>query len=115
MATVASSVLILLGVGFAVLAGVGLHRFPDVFSRMHAASKPATFGLVLILVGAILRVDTVGDATKLALAILLQFATVAVGSHMVARAAYRSGTVELADTVIDELGPTRPPTGEGTG
>ena len=110
MVTVLSSVLILVGVAFAVLAGVGLHRFPDVFSRMHAASKPATFGLVLILTGAILRMDSFGDATKLALAILLQFATVAVGSHMVARAAYRSGTAATSDTVLDELGAASPAT-----
>lgn len=112
MLTVVSSAFILIGVVFAVLAGVGLHRFPDVFSRMHAASKPATFGLVLILTGAIVRVESFGDATKLALAILLQFATVAVGSHMVARAAYRSGTAGTEATVVDELGAAAPPASE---
>jgi multicomponent Na+:H+ antiporter subunit G len=41
---VLSAVLLLAGVALAVLAGLGLVAFPDVFSRMHAATKPATLG-----------------------------------------------------------------------
>ena len=98
-----AAALILTGAALAVLAGVGLQRFPDVFARMHAATKPATLGLVLILTGSALRVGDRGDVAKLMLVGVLQFVTAPVGAHMVGRAAYRAGTELSPDTVIDEL------------
>ena len=103
MRDVVASVLLLSGVSFAVIAGIGLHRFPDVFARMHAATKPATLGLVLVLTGATVRVAEVGGGAKLLLVLVLQLATVAVGSHMVGRAAYRAGTELSDETVLDDL------------
>ena len=98
-----SSVLLLAGVALSVVAGIGLLRFPDVFSRMHAATKPATLGLLLVLVGAALQQDDGGDATKLLLVAAFQFLTAPVAAHMIGRAAYRSGTGALDDLVVDEL------------
>ena len=100
---IVASVMMLTGVALAVLAGVGLQRFPDVFARMHAATKPATLGLALILSGSALRVSARGDVAKLLLVVALQFITAPVGAHMVGRAAYRAGTELSPDTVIDEL------------
>ncbi len=100
---VVSSVLLLSGVALAVLAGVGLVRFPDVFSRMHAATKPATLGLLLVMVGAALQMEERSDATKLLLVAAFQFLTAPVAAHMIGRAAYRSGTGSLDDLVVDEL------------
>ena len=104
---VVSAVLLLSGALLAVIAGAGLQRFADVFSRMHAATKPATLGLVLVLVGAALRMSDPGSIAKLLLVIILQFATAPVGSHLVGRAAYRRGD-ELSRSVhIDELAGAR--------
>jgi multicomponent Na+:H+ antiporter subunit G len=101
---VATAVLLLAGSLLAVLAGVGLQRFPDVFARIHAATKATTLGLVLIVLGAALRIGDAGDAAKLALVAILQFVTAPVAAHMVGRASYRAGT-EMSDrTAIDELG-----------
>lgn len=100
---IVSSVLLLAGVVLAVTAGIGLHRFPDVFARMHAATKPATLGLLLVLAGAALQAGDAGDVAKLVLVGVLQLVTVAVGSHMVGRATYRAGTELSPDTVLDEL------------
>lgn len=99
---VLSSVLLVSGVLLAVVAGIGLVRLPDLFSRMHAATKPATLGLVLVLLGALLRVRTGGDAAKLLLVGAFTFLTAPVGAHMLGRSAYRSGT-GTADLVVDEL------------
>lgn len=104
---VISSALLLLGVALALLAGVALHRFPDVFARMHAATKPATLGLLLVLGAAALRVETKGDVIKLALVAALQFITAPAGAHMVGRAAYRAGTELSQETAIDELAEAR--------
>ncbi len=100
---VLSSVLMLGGVALAVLAGLGLLRFPDVFSRMHAATKPATLGLLLVTVGAAVRQDEGENATKLLLVAAFQFLTAPVAAHMIGRAAYRSGAGALDDLVVDEL------------
>lgn len=98
------SLLLLAGCVLALLAAVGLHRFPDVLCRMHAATKPATLGLVLIAMAVGLSVTAPGSTVKLLLVVVLQFLTTPVAAHMVGRAAYRSG-IPLSDlTVMDELG-----------
>ncbi len=103
MVDVAAAVLVLTGVVLAIAAGLGLQRFPDVFARMHAATKPATLGLVLVLAGAALRVENRGDVAKLLLVLALQFVTAPVGAHMIGRAAYRAGTELSPTTTCDEL------------
>lgn len=100
---VLSGALLVTGVFLAVVAGVGLVRFPDVFSRMHAATKPATLGMLLVGSGAALRMDDAGDAVKLLLVVAFQFLTSPVASHMIGRAAYRSGTGAVDELVVDEL------------
>ncbi len=103
MRDVLSAVLVLTGVALAVVAALGLLRFPDVFSRMHAATKPATLGLLLITVGAAVRMEDGSDAVKLLLVAAFQFVTAPVAAHMIGRAAYRSGTGGLDQLVVDDL------------
>ena len=97
------SFLLLAGVSLSLLAGIGLQRFPDVFARMHAATKPATLGLVLILVAAALRLSDGGDVVKLLVIAAAQFITAPLGAHMVGRAAHRAGDQMAPDTTVDEL------------
>ena len=98
-----SGALLLSGVLLAVAASIGLVRFPDVYSRMHAATKPSTLGLLLITVGAALRMERGSDAVKLLLVAAFTFLTAPVAAHMIGRAAYRSGTGGLDQLVVDEL------------
>jgi multicomponent Na+:H+ antiporter subunit G len=98
-----SGFLMITGALLALLAAIGLHRFDNVFARMHAATKPATLGLVLIVIGASFQLADTGDAVKLFLVVVFQFITAPIGAHLVGRAAYRS-VIEVADTItIDEL------------
>lgn len=97
-----SGILLVVGAALAVIAGIGLQRFPDVFARMHAATKPATLGLALVLGGAALQASDAGSVAKLLLVVALQFATAPIGSHLVGRAAYNAGT-ECEDITIDQL------------
>jgi multicomponent Na+:H+ antiporter subunit G len=117
---VVASVLLLGGVALAVVAGVGLVRFPDVFSRMHAATKPSTLGLLMVSAGAVLLMDDGADRSKLVLVAGFQFLTAPVAAHMIGRAAYRAGTGALDDLVVDELrevvdddAPAERPAGDG--
>lgn len=97
------AVLLLGGVSLALLAAFGLQQFEDVFARMHAATKPATLGLVLILAAAAMRLSDGDDVAKLLLVIVLQFITAPVGAHMVGRATFNAGTELNARTEIDDL------------
>lgn len=99
---VLSGIMMLIGAALALIAGIGLQRFDDMFARMHAATKPATLGLALVLGGAALQVPDTGNVAKLLLVILLQFITAPVGSHLIGRAAHRAGT-ELGPVEVDEL------------
>lgn len=97
-----SATMLVLGAALALIAGVGLLRLPDVFARMHAATKPATLGLVLLAVGAGLAWRSVTESITLALVVVLQFLTAPAGSHMVGRAVARAGVAR--DTLqIDDL------------
>jgi multicomponent Na+:H+ antiporter subunit G len=98
------AVLLLAGSLLSLLAAIGLHRFPDVFCRMHAATKPATLGLALVAIAVGLLVTAPGSAVKLLLVVVLQFLTVPAAAHMVGRAAYLSGGLMSDLTVMDELG-----------
>jgi multicomponent Na+:H+ antiporter subunit G len=100
---VVSSALLLGGVALAVVAGIGLVRFPDVFSRMHAATKPATLGLLMVCLGAVLVVEDGSNRAKLVLVAVFQFLTAPVAAHMIGRAAYRAGDGDLDDLVVDDL------------
>ncbi len=97
-----SAIVMLVGALFTLLATVGLHRFDDVFARMHAAGKSSTLGLLLILVGVALRLAELGDILKLSIVAVFAVVTIPAGVHVMARAAWRSGT-ELAEaTDFDE-------------
>jgi multicomponent Na+:H+ antiporter subunit G len=75
----------------ATIAAIGIVRFPDVLSRMHAATKPQTVGLLLILAGLALRLQDLSDITIIALIAAFQLLTAPVSAHMVGRAAFRTG------------------------
>ena len=100
-----------LGIFFNLLAGFGLLRFPDVYTRLHAGTKCTTFGSIFLCGSVILiglrmwwfnnpdgSVLTIHTAAAL-IAILLTNPT---GAHAIARAAHRSG-VKPVGAVIDEL------------
>lgn len=99
---IASGTLLILGAGFAFVAAVGVVRFPDVLTRMHAATKPQTLGLLLILAGLALRLDSISDLTLILVVALFQLLTAPVSAHMVGRAAFRTGQVERGELTVDE-------------
>lgn len=106
IANVITAVCFLGGGTLAFTAGAGLQRFDSVFARMHSATKPATLGLVLIMVGAAFQMDAVGDVFKLLIVLVLQFVTAPVGAHLLGRSAYSTGRHLNPDTAVDELADT---------
>jgi multicomponent Na+:H+ antiporter subunit G len=103
VADVASAICLLGGAFMVLAAGVGVLRFPDLLSRMHAGTKPQTFGLVLVLVGLALRLRSGGAVWALVLVAVFGMLTAPVAAHMVGRAGYRTGKVRSELLVTDEL------------
>lgn len=95
--------LLLVGTALGALAGLGLHRFDSLYARMHAATKPASLGLLFVLVAAAIGLGDGGAAAKLALVALLQFVTAPIAGHAIARAAHRAGQPMGSHAVVDEL------------
>ena len=78
-----------IGVFFSIVGIVGLIRFPDVYTRLHASGKVGTLGLLGILIGVALILP--GAQLKiLALAIFI-VVTFPVAAHAIAAAAHRQG------------------------
>lgn len=107
-------VYLLLGIGifFILLAGIGLLRFPDVYTRLHAGTKCTTFGSIFIIGSVVLlglktwwwNQDTNGSVLAIhsLIALIAILLTNPVGAHAIARAAHRSG-VEPVQAVVNDL------------
>nr|WP_141881055.1 monovalent cation/H(+) antiporter subunit G [Homoserinimonas aerilata] len=100
---VAASVCLILGAAFSLAAGIGLIRFPDALSRMHAATKPQVLGLILVLLAIALSERSWAVLLTLAPILLFQMLTAPVSAHMIGRAAYRAGNVDERYLFTDEL------------
>lgn len=98
-----AGVLMLAGSALALIAAIGLFRMPDAYSRIHVATKPATLAVVFTVGAAVLRIPDLAPTTKLLLAVLLQFWTAPVASHMLGRAAHAAGLRPAEPWAIDDL------------
>jgi len=72
----------------AALGAFGLLRFPDVFTRMHAATKAATVGVIGTTAAAAVEAGAVGGVLILLLVVALLFLSGPLGMSLLARAAY---------------------------
>lgn len=81
----------LIGVGFLVLAAIGVLRFSDPFQRMHAATKAGTLGAGFVVAGAMVALGTWGAILIGLGTILFLVLTVPVAGHLLGRTAYISG------------------------
>lgn len=78
---------LLVGGGFALVAGVGLVRLPEVFTRMHASTKAGTLGVSLIAAALALTTGDVAVASKAVGCAVFLLATGPIGAHLIGRAA----------------------------
>jgi len=83
--------LLLAGVGFFLVGTLGILRFPDVYTRVHALTKADNLGLGLIVFGLLLGAESVPVALKLLLIWGLALIASATAGYLVARAARRRG------------------------
>jgi len=105
---------ILIGIGlfFNVVGSVGLHRLPDMYTKLHAATKCTTFGSIFLIIAVIIQAANIwaqGDVSQsvmcihAVIALVALMVTNATGAHAIARAAHRSGE-KPTRAVVDDLG-----------
>ena len=99
---------LLAGGFFVMVAAIGLHRMPDVFSRMHAASVGETLGAGLLILGMVLQAGPSLVAVKLVIILLVIFVTGPVATHALARAALHDGLRPLLADETGRLAPVDP-------
>ncbi len=86
-----STVLVLTGCGFFLAGTIGLLRFPDVYTRLHALTKADNLGLGFILLGLLPRADNLAAAAKLILVWILVITASSCVGFLIARRAQRKG------------------------
>ncbi|MCC2604942.1 monovalent cation/H(+) antiporter subunit G [Planctobacterium marinum] len=94
-----SGILVLSGSFFCFSGAVGLHRFPDFFTRMHAASVTDTLGAGLVLSGLMLQAGFSLVTLKLLFILLFLLITGPASSHAMAKAALHSGRKPLGEHI----------------
>jgi multicomponent Na+:H+ antiporter subunit G len=100
-----AAVCFLVGASLALVAAIGILRFPDALSRMHSGTKPQVIGLMFLLAGLGTQLRDPAAIGLLLLVLLFQLATSPVATHMLARGTFRSGQVREDLLTADELGP----------
>ena len=80
--------IVLLGATLTLLAAIGVVRFPDALTRMHALTKASTLGLTLVAIGAAFALPTANDITSALLAAALYVITLPIAGMMMARSTY---------------------------
>ena len=88
---VLSWVLILAGSFFVLVGALGIYRFPDFWTRLHAASVAESAGVILLLAGMMVQAGWGLIAVKLLIIGVFVFITGPTSTHAVANAALVSG------------------------
>lgn len=83
--------LLTIGLIFQIFGVLALHRFPDVYTRLHGATICTTFGSIFLYLGVIVYGLSLSFSVHVFLIMAILLITNPTASHAIARAAYRSG------------------------
>jgi multicomponent Na+:H+ antiporter subunit G len=97
-----TAILLVAGSIFMFLAAVGTVRFPDLFTRMHAATKATSLGGLLMLAAVAVYFATAWVIVQSVLIVAFIFFTTPIASHMIGRAAYFLDIPKWEGTFIDQ-------------
>ena len=101
-------VFLAVGAFFALTGTLGILRMPDAFSRMQASTCVTTLGMLGVCISGVLYAALVmghpNTAVKIGLIGLLVLVTNPVGSHAIARGAYKAGIRPEKPMETDDLG-----------
>jgi len=94
---------VLIGAVFALLAAIGIVRLPDLYTRLHAASKAGVVGAGLILIAVALISTDAAVMLRAILGIIFLLLSTPIAAHLLARAAYKAGEMPTVTTTIEEI------------
>lgn len=97
-----AALLVVIGAIFCALAALGLMRFPDVYTRLHAASKAGPLGAGLILLGLGIASANLPTLGKCVIGLVFLILTAPISAHLLARAALKGGVKPTQGTSINE-------------
>lgn len=97
------AILMILGAFFAFVAALGVIRFPDFYTRMHAATKAGAFGAALLLLSAALHFGSIRASLMALFIIIFFYLTTPVAAQTLAQAAYRCGVARWSKIGRDDL------------
>jgi multicomponent Na+:H+ antiporter subunit G len=92
---VVAGIFLIVGSLLTMIGGIGVVRFNDLMSRVHAAAKAPTLGLLLVAIGAAIEIGSGKAVVTLLLVVVLQLFTSPVATHVLARASYGQVDIEL--------------------
>ena len=95
--------IVLCGAVLTLLSAIGVVRFPDALSRMHALTKASTVGFGLIAIGACINMTNANDITSVLLAAGLQVLTLPVAATLIAHSTYWARRIPNQIDAEDEL------------
>lgn len=93
-----SAILLIAGVFFGLSGAIGLFRFPDFFTRVHASSVTDSIAAILIIGGLLLQTSFDLNTAKLIFILLFLMITSPTASHALAKSARHGGLLTLAET-----------------
>ena len=89
---------------FFVGSAIGMLRLPDFYSRIHASGNSETLGCMLSFIGLIIYEGFTITSLKMALVFTIVFLANPIGSHILGKAAYKSGhRVLTAKDLVEEV------------
>lgn len=103
MLAIVVSVLLVSGALFSLTAAIGINRLPDIYTRMHAASKAGTVGSGLLLLAVGLHSQELPVLARAIAGFLFVVLTAPVSAHLLAKASHRVGYRLTSFTVRDDL------------
>lgn len=84
------STFLLVGCLFALLAAIGVVRMPDIYCRMHSATKAGAFGSALILIAVMIAHPSPRVLIECLAILFFFYLTAPIAAHLVGRVCYRS-------------------------
>ncbi len=108
-----SGILLILGAFFMLIASIGMIKLPDLYMRMHAATKAPSLGIFLMVIGIVIYFFEIWASVGGLIVILFVFITAPLGSHMISRVGHLMGVKKDENTSIDELEEDKDPSLRG--
>lgn len=100
--TISSGFFILLGSFLCISGGIGLLRFPDFYTRMHAVGVTDTLGAGMILVGLMILSTDLLVFAKLVMVLLLTLLVGPTASHVLAKSAFHNGVIPKGSSNLSQ-------------